>query len=67
MYMDKDLIEDKLYQIIDQYIERKIIPVKFYSILLNEIYPFYDRNHRTCKTLFTKGDETNKLIDGTKI
>ena len=27
MYMEKDLIEDKLYQIIDQYNERKITPV----------------------------------------
>ena len=43
MYTNKDLIEDKLYQIIDQYNERKITPVKFYSIRLNEILPFYDR------------------------
>ena len=39
MYMDRDLIaEEKLYQIIDQFIERKITTVKFYSILLNEIH-----------------------------
>ena len=40
MYMDEDLIEDKLYQIIDQFNERKITPAKFYSILLNKINPF---------------------------
>ena len=48
--MDKDLIEDKLYQIIDQFNKRKITLTKsFYSILLNEIHPFYNRNGRTCK------------------
>ena len=36
MYMDKELIEDKLYQIIDQFNERKITSTKFYSILLNK-------------------------------
>ena len=33
MYMEKDIIEDNLYEIIDQFIEKKIIPKKFYSIL----------------------------------
>ena len=32
LYMDKDLIEDELYQIIDQFNDGKITPVKFYSI-----------------------------------
>ena len=31
--MDKELIEDKPYQIIDQFNERKITSTKFYSIL----------------------------------
>ena len=44
LYMDKDLIEDKLYQIINQFNERKIMSAKFYSVLLNEINPFYDGN-----------------------
>ena len=48
--MDKDLIEDKLYQTMDQFNERKITPVKFSSTLLNEIHPLYDGNVRTCKT-----------------
>ena len=30
IYMNKDLIEDKPYQIIDQFNEKKITPVKFY-------------------------------------
>ena len=51
-YMDKDLIEDKLYKIMDKFNERKIMPVKFYSILLNKMHPLEDRNDRTCKILF---------------
>ena len=50
--MDKDLIEDKLYKIIDKFNQRKTTPVKFYSILLNKMNPFEDRNGRTCKMLF---------------
>ena len=56
MYMGKELIEDKLYQIIDQFNERKITSTKFYSMLLNKIHPFYDGNGRTCKILFTNDD-----------
>ena len=40
--MDKDLIEDKLYHIIDYFNERKITNVKFDLILLISL--FYDRN-----------------------
>ena len=50
--MDKDLIENKLYKIIDKFNQRKTTPVKFYSILLNKMHPFEDRNGRTCKMLF---------------
>ena len=64
--MNKDLIEDKLCQIIDQFNEKKITPVKFYSILLNKIHPFYDGNGITRKTLFAN-DKINNLIDGAKI
>ena len=42
MYMDKDPIEDMLYQIIDQFNETRITHVKFYSISLNKIHPFHD-------------------------
>ena len=62
MYMGKDLIEDQLYQIIDQFNERKITPTKFYSILLNEIHPFYDGNGRTYKILFANNDKINFLL-----
>ena len=56
MYMDKELIEDKPYQIIDQFSERIIASKKFHSILLNKIHPFYDGSVRTCKILFTNDD-----------
>ena len=58
--MDKELIEDKLYQIIDQFNERKSTFTKFYSILLNKIHPFYDRNGRTCKLLKCRKNTESK-------
>ena len=51
MYMNKELIQDKLYQTIDQFNKRKITSTKLYLILLNKIYPFYDGNGRTCLLL----------------
>ena len=48
MYMDNDLIEYKLFQLIDQFNERSINHKDFYSVPLNNIYTFYD----TCKILF---------------
>ena len=62
IYMDKELIEDKLYQIIDQFNERKITSTKFYSILLNKIHPFYDGNGKTCKILFANDDIIRQII-----
>ena len=56
MYIDKDLIEDRLYQIIDQFNEIKITSAKFYSILLNKTHPIFDGNGRTCKMLFANDD-----------
>ena len=47
MYTDKELIENKLYQIIDQFSERKVTSTKLYWIILNKIHPFYDINGRT--------------------
>ena len=52
VYIDKELIEDKFYQIIFQLKERKITSTKFNSILLNKTYPFYDWNGKMCKILF---------------
>ena len=62
MLMDKELIEDKLYQIIDQFNERKITSTKFYAILLNKIHPFYDGNGRTCEMLFANDDVIRQNI-----
>ena len=56
MYMDKELIEDKFYQIIDQGNEMKITSTKIYSILLNKIHPFYNGNGRMCKIVFANDD-----------
>ena len=64
--MDKDLTEDKLYQIIDQLNKRQITPIKFYSIIIHKIHPFSDGNGRTCKILFANDDKMIKLIDETK-
>ena len=66
MYMSKDIAEDKLYKIIDQFNERKTIPIKFYSILPNIIHWVYDRNGKTSKILFVSHGEIIKLIDETK-
>ena len=55
-YMDKQLTEDKPYQIIDQFNEIKFTSAKFYSILLNKIHPFYDGNARRCSILFANDD-----------
>ena len=49
--IDKDLIEYKFYQIIHQFNETRIANVKFYSILLNKIHLFYDRNEKASKIL----------------
>ena len=56
MHTDQQLIEDKLYEIIDQFNERKITSARFYSILLNKIRPFYDENGRACKIMFANDD-----------
>lgn len=45
MYTDKDLIEDKLSQLIDHLLYRNIC-------ILDNIQPFYHENGKTCKILF---------------
>ena len=54
--MYNGLIQDKLYQRINQFNEMKITSRKFYSILLNKIHPLYDVNGRTSKMLFANDD-----------
>ena len=51
MYMDKELIENKLYEIIDRFSERKITSTKSYSIPLNKRHLFYDGNGRMCEIM----------------
>ena len=41
MYMDKDLIEDKLYELIDQFNERKINHKDFYFALHANIHVYF--------------------------
>ena len=64
--MDKDLIEDRLSQKLDQFNERKIRLVKFYSVLLNKIHPFYDGNGKMCNILCANDDKIIKPLDSTK-
>ena len=61
IYMGEDLIEGKLYQIIDQFNERKITSI----ILLNKIHKCYNRNGRTGKILFANDDKTNFFNEAT--
>ena len=51
MYMKKDLLE--LYELIDQYHERKINHTDFYFALLDNINPLQDENERTCEEFAT--------------
>ena len=48
--MDKDLLQDKLYQLIDQFNETKNKNKDFYFLLLGSIQTFYDGG--TYKVLF---------------
>ena len=53
MSMDKDLKEDKLYQLyIDQFNERKVSHRDFHFVLLDNEHPFYNGNGRTFTILF---------------
>ena len=65
--MCKDLIDDKLDLIIDQFNESKVTHVKIYPVPLNKIHPFYERNGRTSKIFFADNDKIIKLINGQKI
>ena len=60
MYLEKDLIEDKLYQTTT--INGKIFTVLF-STFTHKIHSFYDGNGRKFSILFIKNHEIMKLID----
>ena len=49
--MDKDLTEDKLYQLKEQFNERKINHIDFQYVIFENMHPFYDGNRRTCGIL----------------
>ena len=51
-YMDKSLIELALYQLVDEFNEKKLTHKQFCNIFLNLIHLFQDENGRTCKILF---------------
>ena len=53
--MDKDLIEDKLHELIDQFNERKISHRSFYFALFDNAHSFYEGNGRNRKVLFVRG------------
>ena len=52
MYMDTDLIKDKLYQLTNQFNKRKIRYRYFYFVLLDNTHPFCEGNGEACKILF---------------
>ena len=54
--MDKQVVDDKFFQIIHQFNVKKITSKDFDSILLNKIHSFHDRNGRTCKILLANDD-----------
>ena len=66
MYMDKELLEDKLDQIIDKFSVRKIASAKFYSIFKNKKHTVYDRNENimtgTCKVQFVNDDRIRQNV-----
>ena len=52
MYLDKTLIKSALYQLVDEFNERKLTHDQFSNIFLDFMHPFRDGNGRTCKILF---------------
>ena len=55
--MDKDLMEDNLYQKIDQFNKRKFAPVRLWSMIFNETRLFCDKmveNVRYCLLMMIK-------------
>ena len=52
IYLEKSLIEPALYQLVDEFNERKVTHNQFCNIFLDLIHPFRDENRRTCNILF---------------
>ena len=53
MCLDKTIIEAALYQLVDEFNERKVTHNQFCNIFLDLIHPFRYGNGRTCKILST--------------
>ena len=51
-YISKYIIEPALYQLVDEFNERKLTQKRFCNIFLNLTHPFRDGNGRTSKILF---------------
>ena len=56
MHMDKELIEDKLDQIMDQFNEINITTTEFFKAPINNLHVFYEGNGRTCEIMFANDD-----------
>ena len=56
--MDKELIEDRLYQIINQLNERLHLHYIYKGLfnLLNKVHPIYQGNGTTCRILFANDE-----------
>ena len=52
MYLDKTLIKSALYQLVDEFNERKLRHDQFFNTFLDLMHPFRDGNGKTCKILF---------------
>ena len=59
VYLDKSLIKPALYQLTDEFNERKVTHKEFCDTFLNLIHPFRNENDRTCKILFA--DQINNI------
>ena len=60
MYLDIDLTENELYQMIDQFNERKSIATRYSLIFLNKIHSFYNGNGRMCEIFLANDAKSNK-------
>ena len=61
-HVDILYVEDKLYELIDQFNERKTYHRDFYFALLDNMHSFYDGNGRSCKILFAANFNYKKVV-----
>ena len=58
--MGKHVIEHKLYEVIDQFNERKTNYIDYFIESFNNIHPINDDNLKPSKTLFARGYNFSK-------